>query len=68
VVTFRPIFTSEKGDLDISLKVTTSIVVDTLDDVDVQLHFFHIDIITSFTQQIHKKWVIITFAIVVIRL
>jgi hypothetical protein len=67
MVALRPIPNSEKGDLDISLKVTTSIVVDTLDDIDVQLHFFHIDIITSFSQQIHKKWAITTFAIVVIR-
>jgi hypothetical protein len=30
----------EMGNFDVSLKVITSIVVDTLDDVDVHLHFF----------------------------
>jgi hypothetical protein len=43
-------------------------MVDTLDDVDVQLCLFHIDTIASFTQQIHKKWVISTLVVVVINL
>jgi hypothetical protein len=51
---------------DVSLKVITSTVVDTSDDVDVYLHFFHINTIASFTQQIHKKWVIATLEVVVI--
>jgi hypothetical protein len=46
--------------------VKSSIVLDTLDDVDVQLCLFHIDIIASFTQQIHKKWAIATLVVVVI--
>jgi hypothetical protein len=50
----------EKGDLDVSLRVTSSTMVDTLDDVDVQLCFLHINIIASFIQQIHEKWVITT--------
>jgi hypothetical protein len=45
----------EKGDLDVSLRMTSSTMVDTLDDVDVQLCFLHINIIASFTQQIHVK-------------
>ncbi len=57
----------EMGNHDVSLKVITSIVVDSLDDVDVHLWFFHIDIIVFFIQQIHEKWVIATFAVVVIR-
>jgi hypothetical protein len=56
----------EKGDLDVSLRVTSLIVVDTLDDVDVQLCFLHINTIASFTQQIHKKWAITTLVVVVI--
>ncbi len=48
------------------LKVTSSTIVDTLDDVDVQLCFFHINIIASFTQQIHEKWAIATLVVVVI--
>lgn len=56
----------EKGDLNVSLKVTSSIVVDTLDDVDVQLCFLHINLIASFIQQIHKKWAIATLVVVVI--
>jgi len=40
----------EMGNFDVSLKVITLIVVDTLDDVDVHFHFFHIDTIASFTQ------------------
>jgi len=56
----------EKGDLDNSLRVTSLIVVDTLDDVDVQLCFLHISTIASFTQQIHEKWAITTLVVVVI--
>jgi hypothetical protein len=58
----------EMGNFDVSLKVITSNVVDTLDDVDVWFHFFHINIIASFTQQIHVKWVITTLEVVVIYL
>jgi hypothetical protein len=39
----------EIGNLDVSLRVTTSIVMDTLDDVNIHLHFFHIDNIVFFT-------------------
>jgi hypothetical protein len=55
------------GNHDVSLKVITSIVVDSLDDVDVHIRFFQIDIIVFFIQQIQEKWVIATFAAVVIR-
>ncbi len=60
----RPKF--ERGDLHLSLWLTTSTKVLILDKFDYNLHFFHADTIPSFNKRIHDKWATTSIAIVVI--
>jgi hypothetical protein len=56
----------ERGDLDLSLWLTTSTKVLILDKFDYYLHFFHVNTITSFNKRIYDKWATTSIVVVVI--